>query len=354
MRLASRRHLLGWGGGIAAATILRPSVGGSNQTRQITDSAGRRIELPAQITRVFAAGPPAAIILYTLAPDTLIGWTRAFDFDEQAFIPEHYAKLPGLGRLTGRGNTANIEAVLAAKPDVVFDYGSIAPTFVSLADRVQQQTGVPYVLVDGSFGAIEHAYTVLGAMVGDTKGAADLITATRAILAKVDSVLARQTRHPRIYYARGPNGLNTGLGGSINVECLERLGAINVAAQALGRGGLVTVSLEQVLTWNPEIIVTSDDNFYRAVGNDLAWRGIDAVKNRRVYLSPGLPFGWVDFPPSVNRLIGLLWLLAVLYPESYPGSLRQDVAAFYDQYYHRRPTDAQLDSLLVDSRGLRP
>src|SRR5262249_58999098 len=68
---------------------------------------------------------------------------------EREFILRAVRDLPELGRLTGRGDTANVEVVLKARPDVIFDYGSVSPTFSSLAARVQEQTGIPYLLIDG-------------------------------------------------------------------------------------------------------------------------------------------------------------------------------------------------------------
>jgi iron complex transport system substrate-binding protein len=153
-------------------------------------------------------------------------------------------------------------------------------------------------------------------------------------------------RRPRVYYGRGPRGLDTGLAGSINVESIERVGAVNVAAE-LGRGGLVQVSLEQVLRWNPDVIVTTDPNFDQSVRKDPLWRGVAAVKAGRIHLAPAVPFGWIDFPPSVNRLIGLHWLARVLYPETFPEDLRPTVRDFYARCYHQVPTEAQLDSLLA-------
>ena len=57
--------------------------------------------------------------------------------DERPYLVPAWRDLPEHGRLTGRGDTANIEVVLKQKPDLVFDYGSVTPTYVSLADRVQ-------------------------------------------------------------------------------------------------------------------------------------------------------------------------------------------------------------------------
>ncbi len=107
------------------------------------------------------------------------------------------------------------------------------------------------------------------------------------------------------------------------------------------------VSLEQVLRWDPEVIVTTDPNFEASVRRDPLWRDIAAVKAGRVHLAPGVPFGWIDFPPSLNRLVGLRWLARVLYPEAFPEDLRPFVREFYSRFYHQAPTAAQLDSLLA-------
>ncbi|MCB1805699.1 MAG: iron ABC transporter substrate-binding protein, partial [Candidatus Competibacteraceae bacterium] len=124
---------------IAAFVLSLPA----HAERTVTDSAGRTLVVPDTIQRVFAAGPPASIFLYILAPDRLLGWPRAPRADERAYLAPEYRDLPELGRLTGRGDTANVEVILTTRPDIIFDFGSIAPTYVSLADRVQAQTGIP-------------------------------------------------------------------------------------------------------------------------------------------------------------------------------------------------------------------
>ena len=72
-----------------------------------------------------------------------------------------------------------------------------------------------------------------------------------------------------------------------------------------------------------------------------------AVRTRRVHLSPKLPFGWVDFPPSVNRLIGLWWLAKILYPDLFPEDLRALTRDFYSRFYHVTPNDMQIDRVLA-------
>ena len=95
---------------LAAGSVARASA----EARATVDAAGRKVELPARIERVYAAGVPASVLLYTLAPDRLLGWPRAPRDEERPFLGR-YADLPVLGRLTGRDNTANVEVVLRAR-----------------------------------------------------------------------------------------------------------------------------------------------------------------------------------------------------------------------------------------------
>jgi len=339
----SRRRLL-------AATVLAgalPRAALSQKRRSFTDAAGRRVELPDRVERIYAAGPPASILVFAVAPDKLIGWTSAWREAERPFIAKRYADLPTLGRLTGRGNTANVEVVLQAKPEFIIDYGTVSPTIASLADRVQHQTGIPYVLLDGDFDRMTDAIRLIGAVSGEEKRAEVLARYAQDTVSDISRRVAKipTEKRPRVYYGRGPQGLNTGLAGSINVESIERLGAVNVAAE-LGRGGLVQVSIEQVLRWNPDVVMTIDPNFYALARDHPLWRELPAIKAGRIYLAPNVPYGWIDFPPSINRLIGLRWLARILYPDAFPEDLRPIVRDFYARCYHQTPTEAQLDGLL--------
>jgi iron complex transport system substrate-binding protein len=332
-------------GGLAAAAWPLTAARATDAT--VLDAAGRQVAVPERIERVFPAGPPAAILLYTLAPELLLGWPRANRPDERDFLLPEIGARPELGRLTGRGDTANLEVVLQLKPDLILDVGSTDATYVSLADRVQGQTGIPYALLDGRLDKAAEIYRTLGQLVRQEDRAAALAgfaeTTLRTALERVATVAP--DKRPRTYYARGPRGLETGLAGSINVEAIEIMGARNVAGGQ--RGGLATVSLEQVLAWDPDIIVTIDQDFARAVRTDPNWRSVSAVRTGRVHLAPKLPFGWVDFPPSVNRLVGLWWLGKVLYPDLFPEDLRPIAREFYARFYHVSVTDEQLDEVLA-------
>ena len=343
---------------IAAATALALLwlVAPAAAERPVIDSAGRSVAVPERVARVFAAGPPASVLVYALAPEKLAGWSRAPSPAERAFLTPPYGDLPELGRLTGRGDTANLEVVLAAGPDLILDLGSVADTYVSLANRVQAQTGIPYLLIDGRLANTATALRLAGAILGVPERGERLARYAEDTFARIDAALAAVApeARPRVYLARGPDGLETGLRGSINAEIIERVGGINVADAGTERQGIAQVQLEQVLAWNPDSIVTWDENFYRSVKADPAWAGVAAVRAGRVWLSPGLPFGWIDRPPALNRLIGLRWLAGLFYPGQAAIDLRAETREFYRLVYGVELDEAGLDRLLGPAGGAAP
>ena len=300
----------------------------------------QRWPIRAKFSRVFPpAGPPAAILLYTLAPDLLLGWPRANRPEECVYMLPDICTRPEVGRITGRGNTANLESVIALKPDLILDVGSTSERSSRWPTRVQEQTGIPYALLDGRFVALAH----------------DLSKARRADRAarprRRSGRYAQRTfddhhrphRHRRA--ERAPARLlcagpaRAGDRPRRLDQCRDHRAA-GAERRRRQQGGLANVSIEQVLLWNPDVIVTIDQDFAAAVRSDPAWASVKAVRDNRVHLSPKMPFGWVDFPPSVNRLIGLWWLAKILYPDMFPEDMRALDAGFLHDVLSssRRPT----------------
>jgi iron complex transport system substrate-binding protein len=323
--------------------------------REVTDSAGRNVVIPDFINRVYAAGPPASIITYMLAPEKLTGWPRAHHAYERPFINEAYRDLPVTGRLTGRGSTANLEVVIGLRPDLIVDFGSIRQTYVSLAEKTQAQTGIPYLLIDGRFENTPTALRQLGNILGVKERAEQLASYTETLFKEIDTHLANvaEEQRPRVYLARGPEGLETGVAGSINTEIIERAGGRNVAdygPEIARQRNLVSMSIEEILDLDPDIIVTWDRQFYDQVYSNPLWEPVRAVKNKAVYFAPAAPFGWIDKPPSINRLIGLRWMTGLLYPDTFSFDLEAEVRHFYRLFYQVEISDSDLKQLIAWSR----
>jgi len=294
--------------------------------------------------RVFAAGPPAAVLVHVLAPHALLGWPGPLDQEARAWLGAPAADLPVLGRLAGRGSTASLEALVALKPDLIVDVGSVDDTRASTAERVRAQTGVRCELLGGRLAESPALLRRAGDLLGVAARAERLAREAERILEEVERGRPRRASI-RVYLARGSDGLETGRAGSLNAEVLELVGARNVAA-VTGPGGLLRVSPEQVLAWDPEVVLTQDRAFARAAASDPFWRTAATARPRRVLLAPTTPFGWIDAPPGINRLIGLLWLARRLDPRPTEDDLRARVRAFYDSFYGIALDEGRLDRLL--------
>jgi iron complex transport system substrate-binding protein len=133
---------------------------------------------------------------------------------------------------------------------------------------------------------------------------------------------------------------------------------VELAAQTDGR---LTINMEQLLVYDPDVIVLSysmghegtkmysDAGTLALILTDERWENLTAVKNGRVYSTPCYPFNWQDMPPSANRIIGLLWLGELLYPDSYDIDIRDAAREFYSLFYHVELTQEQLNILLKES-----
>ena len=245
--------------------------------RDFVDDAGRKVSLPDKVERVYAAGPPASVLVFALAPDTLDRLdARLPRPTKRQWIPEKYAQLPELGRLTGRGNTANVEVVLQAKPDLIVDVGSTNATFASLADRVQQQTGIPYILLDGRLETTAQQIEKLAVALGVEARGKELSGYARSVYrrpASEDRDGARRQAPRGVLRARSAGTHHRAQG--LDQRRDDRVPRREERRRRRRPGGLTNVGLEQVVLWDPPVIVTNDPNFYREVWKLPVWNSVD-------------------------------------------------------------------------------
>jgi iron complex transport system substrate-binding protein len=102
--------------------------------------------------------------------------------------------------------------------------------------------------------------------------------------------------------------------------------------------------------------VTWDRGFFENVTQkpEGVWQTVPAVTAKRVHLAPTAPFGWIDGPPSINRLIGLAWLANLLHGDRFPFDIRQDTRKFYKLFYQVDISDAELETLIAWADGKPP
>ncbi|MGC5328070.1 ABC transporter substrate-binding protein [Brevibacillus sp. SYSU BS000544] len=322
------------------------------QKRVITDMANRQVEVPAKVNKVYSSAPTGTILIYSLAPEKMVGWNYQLRNGERKFVLEQYHNLPNLGGWYS-SNTGNKEEILKAAPDVIISFGTTRKKDAEQADEIQKQLGIPVVVIDSELTKLDQAFAFAGELLGVQEKAAELGAYCKQ---SVEDVVAKSkqlddSKRVRVYYAEGAKGLETDPKGSPHTQVLELVGGINVADVEMKQGkGLSQVSIEQVIKWNPDVIISWDDErggYYSGIAKDPTWQGIQAVKDKKIYEIPTSPFNWFDRPPSVNRVLGIKWLGNLLYPELYPYDMKAEVKEFYKKFYHYDLTDKEVNELLM-------
>lgn len=315
---------------VAALALAGTLAAAPAEAARFTDSAGRRIAAPDRVSRVFAAGPPAAVFLYTLAPEKMAGWVRRPDADAMAFIAAPYRSLPQTGRLTTEHASATSDTVTAFCPDIVVDVGKVGRNYVWTADLVQRTARVPYALVEDALATTPETYRTLGTLLGAGERAEMLAGRAEQILADARERAARRPAAGpvRVLAVAGPEAAPAAL----DQELVQLLGIADQAeAGAVG---------------DPEILLAMDAAALAAIRGDARWRQRIAAGAVRLAPAPRVPFGWLGHPPGPNRLLGLRWLADLIAGDP-PGPAQAEfVRGFYRDFYGVTLTDAQIAALI--------
>lgn len=317
--------------------------------RTITDMAGRTMTVPAEIPWVFSAGSVAAIYLYTLAPEKLLGWNYELNDLEKSVILEEYHDLPNFGM----GDAINYEAVIAAGPTIALNVGTINDQFISTCDALSESLGIPVVAVDGDLQAAPEAYRFLGELLGLSERAEQLAAYAEETFEDIANMNVPEEEKVRVYYGNGEDSLETAPAGSSHADILDLVNAINVADLELGDGSRVQISAEQLLAWDPDVIVVNGepkadlpgDSAAKAILENPDYATLQAVQTGKVYGTPNTPFSWVDRPPGPNRIVGVRWLSGLIYPEYLNFDVDEEVREFFRLFYHVELTDQQLSNI---------
>ena len=326
----------------------------SNATRIFTDSTGREVEVPAQIDKVALSGPLAQIVLFALCPDKLVGVSNAWSSEAQEFLDEKYFNMPQIGQLYGGKGELNLETLLQSGAQVVIDVGESKGSIKEDMDSLQQQTGIPFVHISADMQSYPQAYRMLGDLLGmKTEAEAETLATYCDEHYAMITELAGKVEKVKLLYLLGDTGLNVIAKGSYHAEILDML--TNNLAQVdepSSKGTGNEVSMEQILTWNPDVVIFAPESIYATVKDDAAWQSVTAIKNGAYYEVPFGPYNWMGFPPSVQRYLGMVWLSKLLYPDATADyDLFADVQEYYKLFYHCDITRAQYDALVANSIG---
>ena len=323
------------------------------ETREITDMAGRKVTVPTaeNIESVFSAGPVAAIFLYMVAPDKLLGWNYELNDVEKSIILDKYQDLPNFGM----GDAVNYEAVIAANPTIAINSGKINDAMVSDCDALSESLGIPVVAVDNELNNSAEAFRFMGELLGVEDHAEELAQYAEQIFTDINALSdIPEEKKVSVYFGNGEDSLETAPRGSQHAQILDAINAVNVADLELGDGSRVQISAEQLLAWDPDVIVVNGEPKADKSGSSAAedilsnpdYASLKAVQDQKVYGTPNAPFSWVDRPAGPNRLIGMRWFSALIYPEYIKCDINEEIHKFFDLFYHVDLSDEQLENVL--------
>jgi iron complex transport system substrate-binding protein len=316
--------------------------------------AGRMVNIPEKVNRVFT---DRFLSLMTFALDSSLNCNATFR------VPEAGKKYISEACYKGKPLTENNEEeILKLYPDVIL-LSITGDDAREKADQMQAKLRIPVLLVKFELPEYRNAYRFLGQTLNREAAAGKII----AFLDKYLTPLHEQTlkippkKQLSVYYAEGNFGLNTEAAGSLHSQAIDYIGLRNVAKVKTGNiHGMAGVTVEQVWLWNPDAIIVwsgfpsgmglpqaakKEKSTREHILTDPAWERVPAVRKQKVYQVPSLPFGWIDRPPSVNCIAGVLWLAHLFYPEMLTFDWNMALKEYFRLFYHVEVTDSDLKEL---------
>ncbi len=325
---------------LGALAILLLAVLGpawSSEGREITDMFGKKVSVPDHPRKVYSTSPPVTYLLYALDPSMLAGLNFPVRPWQKRYLDKHLQELPILGGWFGQAATPNLEMILKVNPEIVVtsSYDSAMKTKV---DEAMKRMPMPVISVSlNSLTDYPGTFSYLGGVLGRKSRGEELASYTRKTLSQMSALAASIPAKQRVsvYYAEGVDGLSTECDSSQHAELIPMVGGRNVhRCRSTELIGLEKVSFEQVLLYNPEVILVMEDVFYRKIFSDPLWQRIKAVRNKRVYLIPREPFNWFDRPPSFMRFLGAKWVASCLYPTIYRTDMVKETRNFFKLFFN--------------------
>ncbi|BDH46033.1 ABC transporter substrate-binding protein [Salmonella enterica subsp. enterica serovar Choleraesuis] len=323
--------------------------------RTITDQIGRQVTIPDRVDRVVVLQHQTLNILVQLnATDKMVGilsnWKQQLGESYARLVPELNNK-PLVGDLTH----VSLEKLVALRPQVVFVTNYAPQEMIDSITRL----GIPVVAISLRHGREDEAarlnpqlnqdeedkaYTqgmtegisLIGNIVNRSQEARQLNDAALAGRAEVTKKLGNLPPEQRVRAYMANPDLTTYGSGKYTGLMMGRAGAVNVAAASVQ--GFKQVSMEQVITWDPQVIFVQDryPQVVQTILHDPQWQTIDAVRHGRVYLMPEYAKAW-GYPMPEALGLGELWMAQKLYPQKFNGVDMQSLANNWYQHFYRQP-----------------
>ena len=333
-----------------SASSASSSSAAASGTVSFTDSAGRTVEVPANIERVASTGPISQMCMLTLAPEKMVGLSNELSAAEKKYVGAEVASLPVYGQIYGGKGDFNKEAVANANPQVVIDIGEAKKSIVEDLDGIQEAIGIPCIHIEASYDSYDAAYEQLGKLLGVEDRAKTLADYCANAHKTTSDAIASipEANRVKVAYLLGEEGLNVMGKGSFQGTVVDAIADNVCVVEKAGGSGLGSESsFEQIALWNPQMIIFAPDSIYDKVGSDATWQTLSAISSGNYYAVPGEPYNWIPSPPGVNQILGYQWFARLCYPDKFSDSMADVVKNYYKTFYNYDMTDDECNALLA-------
>ncbi|WP_440945325.1 ABC transporter substrate-binding protein [Methanosarcina sp. T3] len=326
------------------------STGGSSQTGgpdgaiEITDMAKRTVAIPApeNITRVSCLHPIPTYMTWRLAPEKLISTDMVFNANPR-LVPEDANDTLNSLPVTGvyfKG--MNQEQMLVLDPDVI-----VSMTKDPNLYQEQIDYAAPVVVISkDNLTDYEQSFRLMGEVLGNEGEANELADYWNNSIKKVTDITSTipEDQYVKVYYASHDGPLSTVGPLTVMSSIIDLAGGVDLydtnvsltSAQKVDEH--LAVNIEQVLLWNPDVIITKTETEKNAILNDTQWQSVNAVKNSRVYAAPR----WESLD-GIQSIMGLMWTAEKLHPDKVTFDFDNETRAFYSEFYlYDNITDEQI------------
>ncbi|WP_425806229.1 ABC transporter substrate-binding protein [Desulfitobacterium sp. Sab5] len=325
----------------------------AGETIQVTDSIGRKVNVPAKVERV------ACLYAFSGHVATMLGKSEnivaVVDGLKRDVLLTDIAPEIKNAAVPTNGGIINIEELLKAKPDLVFISGDTAANEGEIEKL--NKSKLPYLVVDYK-NIKEQQYTI--EMIGKVLGAEDKAKKYNDYYqAAIDRVQAKVKDIPiedrvKVYHSVN-EAARTDTKDSLPADWLLQAGAYNVSLNEklkVVEGNKYFASLEQILLWNPQVILVNEAGVTDYILGNSQWSSIDAVKNKKVYQMPNGISRW-GHPGSLETPLAILWTAKTLYPDRFSDiDVTKEAKDFYKEFFNTSLTD-DMAAQVLSGKGMR-
>ncbi|MDD3878869.1 MAG: ABC transporter substrate-binding protein [Syntrophomonas sp.] len=318
----------------------------------ITDCIGREVKVPVQISRIACLCPESAYALAMFGEGNkmvaVVGGVK-----RDLILTEMY---PGIKDLPVPKSSAviNIEELVKTDPDVVF----VKKDSFSSEAEVQKlnKSKIPFLVVDfNSMKGQQYAIEMMGLVIGAEDKAQKYNEYYQNCIDRVQKRVATIPQEERVKVYHSINeATRTDIKGSLSADWLEATGADNVSLNKDLKSleGKYFASLEQILLWNPEVILVNEMGVADYILTNKQWSPLQAVKNKKVWQLPNGISRW-GHPSSPETPLAILWTAKTLYPEKFLDlDMAAETKAFYKDFFGLELSDDVVDRIIA-GEGMR-